>query len=607
MSWLIVIKVSLVLMLALVAVSALRRRSAAVRHALLQTALIAALAIPLLSQVLPGWRALPQPARPASELAHPLSVVGQAEIPSTNVEAVRVDQKEVAVAPLDWGGLVLNLWLLGGGLLMALLAIRMLSMEFAVRHARPLTDRRWSKLAAALAAEFGVKSRVRLRCWSTQRMPAAWGVFRPVILLPSDADGWTDARRLSVIAHEMAHVARRDVAMLAVANLACSLHWFNPLVWLLRRRLVIECEHASDDLVLAAGSPASDYADHLLETATAYRKRTEVAPVMAARSHLEERIMAILNARQNRKRVSNRRQLVLAVASAVLFAPLSALTWVGQPDNHSGLHEHWHQHSDSAQFAEHLLALGIDEDDVDTLIAGLTAADPMTRGASAWALGDIDDERVIDPLIQAGYDTDPRVRQWAVRSLSDWSAPRIAELYVNRMQDSDPEVRQWAVRGMAVHANNVRTEPLIFALDDADAEVREWAVRVLATSGDAGAQPALAGRLPIETDDDVSEWIVRSLDIDDQGIDALVNALNSDNAEVRQWAVRGLGGVRDDRAVDALIAMLNDRDDEVREWSVRGLGVCGNDRATGALQAMRQDRNADVAEWAGRSLDDIDC
>ncbi len=636
MSWLVIAKVSLVLSLALLGTAVFKRRSAAIRHALLQTALLAALLIPVLSQVLPGWQALPQPVTSAPAPVHAAQPLERAEttVPVATERAERTPARTLA-APVDWSERLMNLWLIGIGALLMLLAVRVIAMEIAVRRAQPLTDRRWTRVVDAAAANLGVRHRVQLRRWRSARMPAAWGAFRPVILLPEDCDDWPADRRRSVIAHEMAHVARRDVAMLALANLACALHWFNPLVWLLRRRLVIECEHASDDLALAEGNAAIDYADHLLETAASYRKPTAIAPVMAARSHLENRIMAILDTHKNRTRASTRLRLLMAAVAAMLLVPLSALTWAG---GHDSSHVHFHEHSDSARFEVHLVEIGVDKRDTDALIAGLTASDPVTRGASAWALGDIEDDRVIDPLIQAGYDGDPIVRQWAVRSLSGWNAPRIADLYVNRLQDDDAEVRQWAVRGFYVHTDDARTAPLIGALDDEDAEVREWAVRVLSTGSDARVQPALLNRLPVETDDAVNEWIVRSLDVDGPAVDALVGALNSENAEVRQWAVRGLsgvgdaravdaiiatlddqddevrewsvralGGVRDERAVDALIAMLNDRNDDIREWSVRGLGVCGNDRAAGALDAMRQDPNPDVAEWAGRSLDEIDC
>src|ERR1700709_1968203 len=49
-----------------------------------------------------------------------------------------------------------------------------------------------------------------------------------------------------VLAHEIAHVVRRDWAMLILARLVVALFWFNPLMWLLERRLIEEAEEAVD-------------------------------------------------------------------------------------------------------------------------------------------------------------------------------------------------------------------------------------------------------------------------------------------------------------------------------------------------------------------------
>src|SRR5262249_60862855 len=99
-------------------------------------------------------------------------------------------------------------------------------------------------------------------------LPRVWVILRYCLMLPAAAEHWSDEQLRSVVVHELAHVKRRDTMARLVAQIACSLHWFNPLVWLASWRLGVECERACDDLVLASGVRPSAYAGHLLEVVT---------------------------------------------------------------------------------------------------------------------------------------------------------------------------------------------------------------------------------------------------------------------------------------------------------------------------------------------------
>jgi len=157
-------------------------------------------------------------------------------------------------------------------------------------------------------------------------MPMAYGLFRPTIFLPEDAHQWPPARLKVVLRHERAHVQRRDPATHILARLALSLYWWNPLAWFAWREFLKEQESATDDLVLAQGTPATEYAEHLLHIARALQPAlTGPAVAMLNKSQLTARMEAILDTTRNR--ATPRKALVLAsiAAAILLMTPLAAM------------------------------------------------------------------------------------------------------------------------------------------------------------------------------------------------------------------------------------------------------------------------------------------
>jgi len=133
---------------------------------------------------------------------------------------------------------------------------------------------------------------VELRMLAGLRGPVAAGVWRPVVFLPEAWTSWDGARRRAVLLHELAHHARHDPLRRWIAAGACAVHWFNPLVWWLARRLHQQCEFACDARVVAAGMEADRYAHLLCDLATETSLLTP-SLAMAERSSLEQRVLRL--------------------------------------------------------------------------------------------------------------------------------------------------------------------------------------------------------------------------------------------------------------------------------------------------------------------------
>ena len=125
------------------------------------------------------------------------------------------------------------------------------------------------------------------------RGPVAAGILRPVILVPSIWQDWAEDLRQVVLEHELAHHRRRDPLSRLFVELACAVHWYNPLVRWMARRFRLQCEFACDAIVLAKGVDANHYARVLCSFAEE-RSTSSLALSMAETSSLEARVKRML-------------------------------------------------------------------------------------------------------------------------------------------------------------------------------------------------------------------------------------------------------------------------------------------------------------------------
>ena len=144
--------------------------------------------------------------------------------------------------------------MVGAAAVLGRLACGLLGVQWMSRRTERVTDAPWLPLARALAAELGISPRIVFLRSGSAAMPMAWGILRPSVLMPADADTWPAERLRIVLLHELAHVKRRDCLTHMLAQVACALYWFNPLAWMAARHVRTERERACDDLVLAAGT-----------------------------------------------------------------------------------------------------------------------------------------------------------------------------------------------------------------------------------------------------------------------------------------------------------------------------------------------------------------
>lgn len=217
-------------------------------------------------------------------------------------------------------GLLTAAWGLGAALLLLWLAFCQCHLTRLRRLASPITI---GPAAATLAAL--TPRPPSLLTHPSIRSPFLAGVRRPAIFLPTGYEAEFNLTALrAILAHELAHLARRDTTWTLAARLLTALLWPQPLLWVLCRRLEQSSEEACDQAVLAQDCPPRAYADCLLTLAERHplgrRERALGVGVAPFRSSLGRRIGRILDKRTHAMSAVTLRLRLTAAALTVAAA-----------------------------------------------------------------------------------------------------------------------------------------------------------------------------------------------------------------------------------------------------------------------------------------------
>ena len=160
--------------------------------------------------------------------------------------------ESAAAAPMNptrpWGSALAALGLGGTAIGLIRLMLGLASVRLCRSRSLALDDTSLIALRDELREAMGIDQEIEMRQTSDLNAPATAGWRRPVILLPADWRTWDRDELRAVLAHELAHVARRDYPAGLVARLALALHFYHPLVHWFSSRLFLEQELAADAL-----------------------------------------------------------------------------------------------------------------------------------------------------------------------------------------------------------------------------------------------------------------------------------------------------------------------------------------------------------------------
>ena len=169
-----------------------------------------------------------------------------------------------------------NLWLLGVLVMLAYTAITYLQLR------RKLT------MATILRENI-------FQC-ETVRSPFVLGILKPRIYLPYGMDS-NDLHH--VIAHEQAHIRRKDHWWKPLGFLLLTVYWFNPLIWVAHILLCRDIELACDEKVIAqlGNEQRADYTQALV-ACSVNRRMIAACPLAFGEVGVKERVRSVMNYRK---------------------------------------------------------------------------------------------------------------------------------------------------------------------------------------------------------------------------------------------------------------------------------------------------------------------
>lgn len=279
---------------------------------------LAAATLPQIEEVIVAGTATFEPA--AAVETRPPSSDGPPVEPALAVQAHELDWRTLAVRA------ALGLWLFGAAFVVVRIAGHARRQRATLRGSReaPPTLRR---LVDEVSAVLGLRP-VAVRVSSRTDSPFVSCLGRPVLVWPEAlAADESLATARGVVAHELAHVRRRDHWVARLEALAAPLWWWNPVFWYVRRRLDETRELACDAVALeSAPADRRALAELLLAFSASGRPALPFSPLRAgiAPRHSLRRRLAMLFDDSVSGRVSS---VGLALAALLGMAALPGWVW----------------------------------------------------------------------------------------------------------------------------------------------------------------------------------------------------------------------------------------------------------------------------------------
>jgi len=173
--------------------------------------------------------------------------------------------------------------------------------KYLKQENKPATEEQNKIFIALVDGRYQVRL-VRNRFVTT---PMLIGIRRPCIIIPDIK--FEEKQLQNILLHEISHLRRFDIAVKWLTMITTSIHWFNPLVYVMKKEMNRACELACDETVIRNfnSTEKQAYGDTLISVVADYKYPVGVlqATLCEEKKSLKQRLVAIMNYNKKSKRV----------------------------------------------------------------------------------------------------------------------------------------------------------------------------------------------------------------------------------------------------------------------------------------------------------------
>lgn len=194
---------------------------------------------------------------------------------------------------------------------------------------RAAGDERIKEQLCKLTAELRIRRQPPVIIYEKAHSPMVTGIFKPVLVLPKETYG--EKELYFILKHELVHLKRHDTLVKFLYIAANALHWFNPLIYIMRRQAVADMELSCDEKVIAGAAIAErrKYTDTLFSTVaeTCMKTTALTTEFYGGKEIMKKRFKNILT------RTRKKNGLLLFLAAMVLTLEAGTLVGCGEKEN----------------------------------------------------------------------------------------------------------------------------------------------------------------------------------------------------------------------------------------------------------------------------------